>query len=487
MLNRKGVTLDDYRPWLTCIRALTGRKITSKYGRELVQKCMGVDASTLPRKPRKKNLLLVGRRGGKSFLASLLGAHIAVFSGKERYLARSEVGMVAIIAPSKKQARKTMQFLRMAFDAPMLKQKIVNETANGFLLSNNVEVSVLTGNPSLVRGWSLLAAIVDECCHFQTDAEEKKTSDVEIIRAVTPGLLNARGSLYAISSPYIEDGWAYRTWERCWGKPDADTFVWRADCLTMNPTLTLEDIEEEMAADPEAARSEFFAEWRQSISAWLSREEVLAAVAKGRRELMPRRDKKFVAYIDIASGAARGDDAVAAVGRREGGKVILYKLIRYRPPFNPLEVIRLMCRELKNDWGIQKVTGDFYGGQFTPQTFAANGIRYRKAELNSSQLLNEFGKRLRSNEVELLDDEDLIKQACQLVRKCTPGQDVEKISHPAGGHDDLVVATAGLVQACASPKRRVGAFSLEDDNRSSRYDDQDDGQEYTFVPRPFLQ
>jgi hypothetical protein len=249
----------------------------------------------------------------------------------------------------------------------------------------------------------------------------------------------------------------------------------------MNPTLSLEDIEDEMRADPEAARSEFFAEWRQSISCWLTKSEVMSAVVKGRRELTPRRHEKFVAFIDIASGASKGDDAVAAIGRREKGKIILYKLIRYRPPFNPLDVIRQMCTELKRDWGIRSVTGDLFGGQFTPQTFAANGVSYKKAKLNSSALLVEFGKRLRSGEVELLDNDDLIKQACQLVIRCTPGQE-ERISHPASGHDDLVVACAGLVQACSFPKTKVGAFPLEDS--SSSYSDRD--EEYSFVPRPYL-
>ena len=49
--------------------------------------------SDLPRGQVKEALMLVGRRGGKTRVASFIGTHTAVFSGVERHLGMGEKGV----------------------------------------------------------------------------------------------------------------------------------------------------------------------------------------------------------------------------------------------------------------------------------------------------------------------------------------------------------------------------------------------------------
>jgi hypothetical protein len=66
---------------------------------------------------------------------------------------------------------------------------------------------------------------------------------------------------------------------------------------------------------------------------------------------------------------------------------------------------------------------------------------------------------LNSRRAELLDHSQLVSQLCQLERYPTRGGK-DKISHPPGGHDDIINAVAGaIVKAQASakqePKKRI--------------------------------
>lgn len=449
-----GDDLTSFRPWLAAMSVMIGRRVTSKAGRKLIRRCMGRDPDKLPSTPFDRTLILCGRRAGKSRLSAAIGAHAAVFSGREKLLSRGEIGLVAILAPTKMQANVTQRYLRAAFEVPMLSQMVVRETAHGFALKNNVEVQVLAGTPQFVRGFSLIACCIEECCHFQVDAEVKKKSDLEVIRAVTPGLLNTLGPLIAVSSPYTEAGWAFETWKRCWGRDDADTMVWRAPSREMNPTLSQAFIDAELAADPEGARSEYLAEWRQPISAFIAKEVVMACVSPGVTELMRRERTEYRAFADLSGG--RHDDAVLAIGHRDGRSVVVDCIRRYRPPFSPLAVIKQMATELER-WNIRRVTADYYAAEFSAQSFLNAGIKFIRSELSASQLYAELLPRLASREVELLDNPVLIKQLCGLIRHARPGSP-EKITHLPNAHDDVANTVAGLCEVVATRRVRVGGL-----------------------------
>lgn len=446
--------LDSWRPWLTALRAVYGLPITSHQGRSLVQTATGLEAGFLPRGGFNTALFLTGRRSGKSRIAATIAAFEAVLAGHQAKLSLGERGYIPVISPTKAQSRIVRDYLRAVFSLKMFSGELAGETESGFTLRDGSRIEILSGNFQTVRGYTLLAAVVDEVCFF--GYEESKISDTELIRALKPALATTGGKLIAISSPYARKGWAFNQHKRWFGNPAAKTLVWNAPSRLMNSTLSQSIVDEAMQDDMQAAKSEYLAEWRDDVAAYISRETVEALVVKGCQERLarPKSNLEYVAFCDMSGG--RMDDAALAIAHTEGRKVILDLCRRWKPPFDPTRVIGEMAEVLKG-YGIKRITGDNYAAEFVAGAFEGNGIRYAKSELAKSQLYTELLPRLCSAEVSLLDIPLLVDQiACLMRRTRAGGKDI--IDHPTGGHDDLANAVAGVCQVAATPRPRVGAM-----------------------------
>jgi hypothetical protein len=300
-----------------------------------------------------------------------------------------------------------------------------------------------------VRGYTLLAAIVEEAAFFGLDEESKVRSDTELIRAITPGLATTGGRLIAITSPYARKGWTYAQWQKHYGRDAARVLVWRAPSRRMNPTLPRSVVDEALAEDVQAARSEWLAEFRADVAAFVPRAVVEALVAPGRTERPPRPGVRYAAFADLSGG--RQDDPALAVAHREGRTVVVDLLRRYRPPFAPAAVVAEMAREVWR-YGVRQVTGDNYAAEFAARAFAAAGVRYVRSLKPKAELYRALLPRLCGGEVELPDDAALVGQLAALERRARGGGR-DGIDHPPGGHDDLATAVAGAADTAARAVR----------------------------------
>jgi hypothetical protein len=431
-------SLDTWLPWMTALRVLYGLPAVSAR-HALITQCTGRDPGCLPDDGFSTALLLTGRRSGKSRIAAIIGAYEAVLAGHQKKLAKGERGVVAICAPSKPQGRVVKDYLRAIFETPLLHAEVVTETKDSFYLRNNTRIEILAGDFRTVRGYTTLAAIVDEIAFFGIDDEAKVKSDTELIRAIKPSLATVGGKLIAITSPYARKGWTYKTFERNYGNNLGTALVWNCPSRTLNPTLSQKIIDEALAEDRQSALSEYFGQFRDDVGEFIARSVIENLVVDDRTELLPRKANRYYAFCDVSGG--RGDDAALAIAHRQGRKVVIDLLRRYRPPFSPYEVCGRMATELKR-FGAKRVVGDNYSAEFVAQAFASNGIHYDRAEKNKSQLYQELLPRLCSGEIELLDDEALVNQLAGLERRTrSGGKDI--IDHPRGGHDDVANAVAG--------------------------------------------
>lgn len=460
-----GDDLTSWRAWQIALRALYGLPIKQDQNRQLVLECTGRNADELPKDGFKTGLFLVGRRSGKSRIAAVIGGFEALFGGHEKRLAKGESGIIPIVSPTKYQSTIVWKYLRALFDAPLLKQEVI-ETLEGeksITLRNGLEIRILVGDWRSVRGPSVVCAIVDEVCFLGLTEESKVRNDTELVRALRPALLTTGGKLIAISSKYAKKGWAYGQWLRQHGcnrgvsptfKPAWTVLVWDSPSKRMNPTLPQAEIDAAYAEDPASARSEFGGEWREDVCEFVPRSLVESLVTKGRKELLPRSDVDYFAFSDLSGG--RNDDAGLAIAHREGRKIILDLAKLWRAPFNPHEVIAQQADELRR-FSLLRVTGDNYAAEFVASSFKTHGIGYRKADQNKSELYRELLPRLCSAEIELLDDERLIDQIAGLERRTrSGGKDV--IDHPSGGKDDLANVVAGVATAASKNKIRIGGF-----------------------------
>lgn len=460
--------LETWQHWLTALRVLHGLPINDgEHG--LIKACTGRDASKLPVDGFRTALLLIGRRSGKSRIAALIAAFEAALSGREKLLSPGEIGLVAVVSPTRFQSRIVRTYIKAAFETtPILKGEIVDEGKESFTLRNGIEIQTLTGDYRTVRGFSLLCAVVDEICFFGLAEENKVKSDTELVTALRPGLATTGGRLICIGSKYTPRGWAYSTAKRSFANDASKVLVWSIDSRTMNPTLAQSIIDEAMAEDPAAARSEYMNEWRTDIAAFVPRELVENLVVPGRLELPPNPSVTYAAFADVSGG--RSDDAALAIAHKEGRVVILDCLRRYKAPHDPYSVIGEMTHTIRA-YGLRKATGDAYAAEFTKSAFESHGINYQRCTTTEwkegawnwkpiakpkNVLYAELLPRLTSGEVQLLDNDLLVTQIAGLERRTrSGGRDI--IDHPPGGHDDLANVLAGVCDAVNNRQMTAGA------------------------------
>ena len=114
---------------------------------------------------------------------------------------------------------------------------IAEETADSITLSNRVVIEIGTASFRTTRGYSFAAVLCDEIAFWRQD-ETSANPDVEILRALRPGMASIPGSILLLaSSPYAKRGELYAAFRRHFGKDDARVLVWKADTATMNLKL----------------------------------------------------------------------------------------------------------------------------------------------------------------------------------------------------------------------------------------------------------
>ncbi len=455
--DRRG-KIDTWRRWMVALRCLYGLPVTLDWQRQLVRECTGRDASLLPRDGFSSALFLTGRRSGKSRTSAIAGAYEAALSGREKLLAAGEKGLVAIIAPTRKQGGVVKGYLRAIFDqTDMLRQEVVRETREGFELRNGVEVVVLVADWRSVRGYSLLACICDELAFMGLDEEAKVRSDTELVRAILPSLATTGGKFIGISSPYARKGYCWTTFKRYHGNDSGKVLVWNCASRVMNPTLPQSIVDQAMTEDLAAAKSEYLGEFRDDVSLWLPIEVIQQCVVEGRKELLPRKGISYFAFADLSGG--RSDSAALSIAHTADGKVILDCLRQWKAPFNPTLAIQDMS-DLLQSYGLRHCVGDRYAGEFVRQGFAKCGISYKAAERSKSELYLDLLSRLCSQQVELLDDPTLIKQLASLERRTrSGGKDV--VDHQPGCHDDCANCAAGVASMASKPVFKIGFTTID--------------------------
>jgi hypothetical protein len=255
--------------------------------------------------------LVIGRRGGKSRILALIAVFLGCFRDYRPHLAPGEVATIAVVAADRKQARTIMRFITGMLDSnPMLAQMRVDETAETVTLTNRIVIEIHTASFRVTRGYTFAAVLADETAFWRSD--DSANPDVEIFRALRPGLANIPGAmLLNASSAYAKRGILYTTQQRHHGRDDARVLVWKATTLEMNPSLDPAIVAEAYEDDPASARAEYGSEFRDDIADFVTREVVDACTIPHRHELPPLAAAKYFAFVDlgslrVASATARG-------------------------------------------------------------------------------------------------------------------------------------------------------------------------------------
>lgn len=151
---------DTWAAWFAFLAALFGQPMTDEQC-AIYRQCTNRHAP--PAGVASEGWLVIGRRGGKSFVLALIATYLAAFFDYRQHLAPGERGSVLVLAASQKQARVIFRYLRgLLTGVPLLAKMIERETVDSFDLDNEVSIEVSTASYRTVRGYAVVAALCDD-------------------------------------------------------------------------------------------------------------------------------------------------------------------------------------------------------------------------------------------------------------------------------------------------------------------------------------
>lgn len=428
----------DWTAWMAYLAALFGLPMTDE---QLAIYRKHTGRTEPPSEAFAEAWLVIGRRGGKSFVMAIVAIYLATFREYRQYLQPGERATVRVMAADVRQARVIFRYVAALMNGvPMLARFVESETKTSFDLNNAVTIEVGTASSRTSRGYTFAACLCDEIAFWPTD--DSAEPDFAVLDAIRPGMATIPGAvLMCGSSPYARRGALWDAHRRFHGKDDAPVLVWQADTRSMNPTVPLKVITDAYARDPASAAAEYGATFRTDVEALLTREAVAIVIETGVLERAPVPRVDYKAFVDPSGGSV--DAMTLAITHREGDEAILDAVREVRPPFSPESVVREFCDLLKL-YRIRKVTGDRYGGEWPREQFRKHGIEYLLADKSRSELYLAMVPAINSRQVRLLDVKHLETQLVGLERRTSRvGRDT--IDHQPGAHDDVANAVAGAL------------------------------------------
>ena len=428
--------LATWERWLSFLRTLYGLPLSEK-DTEVFKACTGRAV------PAGGGYLeayaVVGRRGGKSKMASLIAAYEAVFGPWAAHLSPGERGWIFVIATDKRQAGVVFSYIRSAL--ALFPDLVERETQEEMHLTNGISIAVKTCTFRASRGYTTCCVIADELAFWRS--EESANPAEEVLNSILPGLMEG-AKLIGISTPYGKLGYLWQVHKDYFGK-DSDILIWQAGTRYMNPSYSDATIKRLVARDPSVFRAEYDGTFREDIENFLPLGLIQAAMT--RRSSPPDPKNHYFAFCDPSGG--RQDSMTLAICHSEGDKILLDRIEERTSPFDPAEVVGEFAALMKS-FSIHSCTADRFGGIWVEDSFKKAGVMIEMSDLSASDLYLEFQPLLSMGRVELIDNPRLLLQFQMLERRCASGGR-DKVDHPPGAHDDLANAVAG---ACVSASRR---------------------------------
>ena len=353
-------SLETWRAWLVVLKALFSLPM-EEADLLLFKQLTGRDAP--PLEQIQECWLVVGRRGGKSFIVALIAVFLACFRDYKPYLGPGERGIIMIVATDRKQARVIMRYLTALLNAvPMLAAMIERQDSESIDLNNRISIEITTASYRTVRGYTIVAFIGDEIAFWRS--EDSANPAEEILAAARPAMATIPGSLLiGLGTPYKRSGPLYETYRRHYGKADSPLLVIQADTRTMNPSVPQSVIDRAMELDPIAASAEYLAQFRSDVGSFLDADLIERAIEAGRRERAPQPQLQYFAFTDPSGGAH--DSFTLAIAHKDPktDRLILDLCRGVKPPFDPSSVVKDFATLLKT-YRCYSVVGDRYAGEW---------------------------------------------------------------------------------------------------------------------------
>jgi hypothetical protein len=290
---------ETWASWFALLNVLFALPLTPQQ-LAIYQQCTGRELP--PATPISEAWLVCGRRAGKSFILALVAVFLATFKTYRQYLAPGERGTITIIAADRRQARVIFRYVRGLLNGvPMLAKMIERETSDAFDLTNSVTIEIQAASFRSTRGYTLIAALLDEVAFWRSD--ESANPDSEILAALRPAMVTIPGAmLLCASSPYARRGALWESYRKHFAK-DSPVLIWKAPTRTMNPVVPQSAIDAATEADPSSAAAEYMAEFRTDVETFIPRDVIESLIVPGCFELPPVSGTHYVGFVDPSGGS----------------------------------------------------------------------------------------------------------------------------------------------------------------------------------------
>jgi len=232
-------------------------------------------------------LLVCGRRGGKTFIASMISSYetyllISKGNPQEYYnLPRGQKIRILTVATNGDQARIASDMIKNAvINSPWLRKYVESTTSTSvriktkYDLDNELEPSVIVEampcTAAGVRGHTVIVAILDELAHF-TDNSGGKSGD-QVYNALVPSIttFGKDGKILTMSNPYTKSGIFYTLYRKAMGSaheaPIRDIRGFQMPSWEMNNTLDFDFFRKRYTINPESFDYEYGAEFSTTVT-----------------------------------------------------------------------------------------------------------------------------------------------------------------------------------------------------------------------------
>jgi hypothetical protein len=128
----------------------------------------------------------------------LIAVYLAAFRSWRPYLGPGERATVMVVAADRKQARVIMRYVRGLLNgvtmlSTMIESDRESASYEGIDLNNRATIEVHSCSYRTVRGYTVVAALLDELAFWST--ENSSEPDHEVINAIRPGMATIPGAM----------------------------------------------------------------------------------------------------------------------------------------------------------------------------------------------------------------------------------------------------------------------------------------------------
>src|SRR5215510_3434799 len=374
--------LDTWVAWLVVLKAIFGLPMTAE---DLTIFNLHSGRTTPPPDGSKETYLIIGRRGGKSFISALVTCFIACFIDFKPFITVGETLVVMCLAKDKDQARIVFRYVKAILNhVPALRTMIIEQRGDEIELTTGVTIMVKASDFGGVRGPTIACVVADEIAFWPSQGANP---DDEVLSAIRPAMATIPDAkLLCISTGYAQIGALYEAHKEHYGKDDDEVLVWQSDTASMNPTISQKFIDKEIEKDPEAGRAEWLGLFREDVSAAFPLEVIEACIMKGRLELPPLPDvQQYFGFVDPSGGRHDAFTLAIAHQQHDTNRIVLDAIRAIRPPFDPAEATKTLGELLKL-YRVTQIQGDSYAGEWPKAEFAKHRINYEVCEKAKSEL-----------------------------------------------------------------------------------------------------